>query len=101
VGGRGVISVASNVAPSPMARMIEAAERGDFQSARAQHQRLLRLMLVHFAESNPIPVKAAMARLGLLEEAYRLPMVPPSDATRAALDEVLAELELLPAGARA
>jgi 4-hydroxy-tetrahydrodipicolinate synthase len=101
VGGRGVISVASNVAPGSMARMIEAAERGDFRAARAQHQRLLRLMLVNFVESNPIPVKASMARLGLLEETYRLPMVPPSDATRAALEEVLTDLELLPVRARA
>jgi 4-hydroxy-tetrahydrodipicolinate synthase len=99
VGGRGVISVASNVVPGPMARMVEAAERGDFGSARAEHQRLLRLMLVNFMESNPIPVKASMARLGLLEETYRLPMVPPSDATRAALDDVLAEIGLLPARA--
>jgi 4-hydroxy-tetrahydrodipicolinate synthase len=99
VGGRGVISVASNVVPGPMARMVEAAERGDFGSARAEHQRLLRLMLVNFMESNPIPVKASMARLGLLEETYRLPMVPPSDATRAALDDVLGEIGLLPARA--
>jgi 4-hydroxy-tetrahydrodipicolinate synthase len=99
VGGRGVISVASNVVPGPMARMIEAAERGDFASARTEHQRLLRLMLVNFAESNPIPVKASMAKLGLLEESYRLPMVPPSDTTRAALDDVLEELGVLPARA--
>jgi 4-hydroxy-tetrahydrodipicolinate synthase len=99
VGGRGVISVASNVVPGPMARMIEAAERGDFASARTEHQRLLRLMLVNFAESNPIPVKASMARLGLLEESYRLPMVPPSDTTRTALDDVLEELGVLPARA--
>jgi 4-hydroxy-tetrahydrodipicolinate synthase len=99
VGGRGVISVASNVVPGPMARMIEAAESGDFGSARSEHRRLLRLMLVNFAESNPIPVKASMARLGLLEESYRLPMVPPSDTTRAALDDVLEELGVLPARA--
>jgi 4-hydroxy-tetrahydrodipicolinate synthase len=101
VGGKGLISVASNVAPASMAQMIEAAERGDFRAASAQHQRLLRLMLVNFVESNPIPVKASMARLGLLEETYRLPMVPPSDATRAALEEVLTDLELLPVRARA
>ena len=100
VGGRGVISVAANVAPGHMVRMVESAERGDFAAARAGHQRLLRLMLVNFVESNPIPVKAAMARMGLLEESYRLPMVPPSDTTRALLDEVLGELDLVPVRAR-
>jgi 4-hydroxy-tetrahydrodipicolinate synthase len=100
VGGKGIISVAANVAPGPMARMVEAAERGDFAAARAAHTKLLPLMLVNFIESNPIPVKAAMASLGLLEEHYRLPMVPPSDQSRARLAEVLADLELVPARAR-
>jgi 4-hydroxy-tetrahydrodipicolinate synthase len=98
VGGRGVISVASNVAPGPMVRMVEAAERGDMAAARAAHQRLLPLMLVNFVESNPIPVKAAMAMLGLLEANYRLPMVPPSDAARAKIAGVLKSLELIPQG---
>ena len=77
VGGRGVISVASNEIPAEMAQMVEAAERGDFAAARAMHSALLPLMLVNFVESNPIPVKAAMAAMGLLEEVYRLPMVSP------------------------
>ncbi len=76
VGGRGVICVVSNEVPREMSQMVEAAERGDFAAARAIHQRLLPLMLINFCESNPIPVKAAMAAMGLLEEAYRLPMVP-------------------------
>ena len=63
-------------------QMVEAAERGDFAAARAIHASLMPLMLVNFVESNPIPVKAAMAAMGLLEEAYRLPMVPP-DQSRA------------------
>jgi 4-hydroxy-tetrahydrodipicolinate synthase len=75
VGGRGVISVASNEMPGDVAQMIEAAERNDFPAARAIHNRILPLMLVNFVESNPGPVKAAMAAMGLLEEAYRLPMV--------------------------
>ena len=82
VGGRGLISVASNVVPAAMAGLVEAAERGDFAAARSAHQRLIKFMLVNFVESNPIPVKAAMAMLGLLEEHYRLPMVPPSAASR-------------------
>jgi 4-hydroxy-tetrahydrodipicolinate synthase len=94
IGGRGVISVASNVVPGAMAGLVEAAERGDFAAARSAHQRLIKFMLVNFVESNPIPVKAAMAMLGLLEEHYRLPMVPPSDGSRTKISEALGELEL-------
>ena len=95
VGGRGVISVAANEAPTEMAQMVEAAERGDFKAARALHTRLLPLMLVNFVESNPIPVKAAMARMGLLEEVYRLPMVPPREASRQKIEQVLSDLGLV------
>ena len=101
VGARGVISVASNEAPGEMARLVEAAERNDFAAAREIHSRLLPLMLANFAESNPIPVKAAMAQMGLLEETYRLPMVPPGAQTRERLLRVLAGVGLVPAGARA
>jgi 4-hydroxy-tetrahydrodipicolinate synthase len=101
VGARGVISVASNEVPAEMARLVEAAERNDFASAREIHARLLPLMLANFAESNPIPVKAAMALLGLLEESYRLPMVPPGAQTREKLLRVLAGVGLVPAVARA
>jgi 4-hydroxy-tetrahydrodipicolinate synthase len=100
IGGKGIIPVAANVAPGRMAKMVEAAERGDFAEARSMHARLMPLMLANFLESNPIPVKAAMAALGLLEERYRLPMVPPAETTRARLLSVLAELELMPARAR-
>jgi 4-hydroxy-tetrahydrodipicolinate synthase len=101
VGARGVVSVASNEVPAEMARMVEAAERDDFAAAREVHARLLPLMLANFAESNPIPVKAAMARMGLLEETYRLPMVPPRAETREKLEGVLRAAGLVPAGARA
>lgn len=101
VGARGVVSVASNEVPAEMARMVEAAEQGDFAAAREIHARLLPLMLANFAESNPIPVKAAMARMGLLEETYRLPMVPPRAETREKLERVLSAAGLVPAGARA
>jgi 4-hydroxy-tetrahydrodipicolinate synthase len=100
VGARGVVSVASNEAPGEMARLVEAAERNDFAAAREIHSRLLPLMLANFAESNPIPVKAAMASMGLLEENYRLPMVPPRAETREKLARVLAGVSLAPAGAR-
>jgi 4-hydroxy-tetrahydrodipicolinate synthase len=101
IGARGVISVASNEVPGEMARLVEAAERNDFAAARGIHARLLPLLLVNFAESNPIPVKAAMAQMGLLEETYRLPMVPPRAQTREKVRRVLASLSLLPAAAHA
>jgi 4-hydroxy-tetrahydrodipicolinate synthase len=82
VGGHGIISVISNEAPAEMARMADLAAAGDFIAARRIHQQLMPLMSANFVESNPIPVKAAMAAMGLLEEVYRLPMVPPSDASR-------------------
>ena len=101
IGARGIISVASNEVPGEMARLVEAAERNDFAAAREIHARLLPLLLVNLAESNPVPVKAAMAQMGLLEETYRLPMVPPRPETREKLRRVLASLALVPATARA
>ncbi len=92
VGGRGIISVASNEVPAEMSRMVELAERGDFAGARALHQRLMPLLQVNFIESNPIPVKSAMAILGLLEEVYRLPMVPPRPASKQKIEAVLQSL---------
>ena len=94
VGGRGIISVASNEIPGEMVRMVEAAERGDFAAARAVHARILPLMQINFVEANPIPVKAAMAAMGLLEEVYRLPMVSPSPESKQKIAAVLKELGL-------
>ena len=95
VGGRGIISVASNEIPAEMAQMVEAAERGDFAAARAIHARILALMQINFVEANPMPVKAAMASMGLLEEVYRLPMVPPKAESKEKINAVLRELGLL------
>ena len=92
VGGRGIVSVASNEIPGEMSRMVEHAERGDFAGARALHQRIFPLLQVNFVESNPIPVKYAMASMGLLEEVYRLPMVPPRSASKQKIDAVLQAL---------
>ena len=92
IGGRGVISVASNIIPAEMSKMVEAAERGDYASARQMHQRLVPLMLGNFVESNPGPVKFAMASMGLCEEAYRLPMVPPRPASQEKIIAFLKEL---------
>jgi len=100
VGGRGVISVVSNEVPREMSQMVEAAEGGDFAAARAIHATLLPLMMVNFVESNPIPVKAAMAAMGLLDEAYRLPMVPPRQESRAKILSVLSEMGLLKISAK-
>jgi 4-hydroxy-tetrahydrodipicolinate synthase len=97
VGGRGIVSVASNEVPAEMAQMVEYAEQNDFAAARRRHSVLLPLMMINFIESNPIPVKSAMAQMGLLEETYRLPMVPPRDSTRARIREVLRALDGVPA----
>ena len=97
VGGRGVISVVSNEIPKEMAQMVEAAERNDFAAARAIHARIHPLMQINFIESNPGPVKAAMAMMGLLEETFRLPMVPIKPESRAKVEAVLKALGLLKA----
>lgn len=90
IGGRGIISVASNEVPAEMSQMVEAAEHNDWAAARALHHRLLPLLLVNFVESNPGPVKFAMAAMGLCEEVYRLPMVPPRPASKEKILEALA-----------
>jgi 4-hydroxy-tetrahydrodipicolinate synthase len=95
LGAEGVISVVANQAPGPMAELVRACARGDFAQARRVHARLLRLMNLNFAESNPVPVKASLALMGLCAESYRLPLMPPSPETREALRAELRELGLL------
>jgi len=95
IGGRGVISVASNEAPGPMVHLVEAAERGDFATARVMHDHLVPLMQVNFVESNPGPVKAAMAAMGLLAEVYRLPIVAPRPGAKERIVQVLESLDLI------
>ena len=95
LGGRGIISVASNEIPREMTELAQACLRGDFEAARAIQKRYFALMSVNFVESNPIPVKAAMALMGLLEPVYRLPMVPPSEANLARIEKVLESAGLL------
>lgn len=94
IGGRGIISVASNEIPREMSQMVEAAERGDFAAARAIHARILPLLQINFVESSPGPVKAAMAEMGLLEEVYRLPVVSPRLEARTRIIKVLSDLGL-------
>ena len=93
-GADGIISVVSNVAPAEMVRLAEAMERGDLSEARDLHYRLLPLCKACFVESNPIPAKAAMSLLGLMENELRLPLVKASAATEALMSEVLKELGL-------
>ena len=100
IGGRGVISVASNAMPAEMAQIVELCEKGDYAGARKLHSWLLPFIQVNFIEANPIPVKAAMAAMGLLEEAYRLPLVPPSQGARDKIMRVLQDLKMLGAAAR-
>jgi 4-hydroxy-tetrahydrodipicolinate synthase len=100
VGGKGVVSVASNEAPAEMAQIVELCEKGDFAAARKLHHWLLPLIQVNFVETNPIPCKAAMAAMGLIEESYRLPLVPPSAAAREKITRVLQQLKMLGAAAR-
>jgi 4-hydroxy-tetrahydrodipicolinate synthase len=95
LGADGVISVVSNEVPGPMSEMVRHALAGDIDAARALHYRLLPLMDANFIETNPIPAKAALAMMGLIEENYRLPLVPLSSANRAALAAVLEDLSLV------
>ena len=89
LGGDGIVSVASNEVPDLMSRMTDLALAGDWTAARALHYKLLPLMEGNFIESNPGPVKAAMAIMGLLEEQFRLPLVPVQESTRVRLKEIL------------
>ncbi len=95
LGGRGVISVVSNQIPAEMTKLTQLAMAGDFAGARALQRRWLPLMEVNFVESNPIPVKAAMAMMGLLEPSWRLPMTPPSEANRHKIEIVLESVGLM------
>jgi len=95
LGGRGIVSVVSNEIPREMAQLARFALAGDFASARDLQKKYLPLMEVNFVESNPIPVKAAMSLMGLLEPVWRLPMCPPAAASQARIEKVLESLGLL------
>jgi 4-hydroxy-tetrahydrodipicolinate synthase len=95
LGGRGIISVTSNEIPAEMTQIAHLAMDGDFAGARAMQRAWMPLMEVNFIESNPIPLKTAMAMMGLLEPVWRLPMTPPSAETRARVEAVLRSTGLL------
>ena len=95
LGGHGVISVVSNEIPAEMTRMTHLALSGDFEAARAIHRRYHPLMEINFIESNPIPVKAALAEMGLLEPIWRLPLVPPKSENLNRIRTILESLNLI------
>ena len=94
LGGRGLISVASNEIPAEMTRLVRSALSGDFVEARRLHFQYLSLMDINFVESNPIPVKAALAEMGLLQPVWRLPLVAPKPENLARIRAVLESLNL-------
>jgi 4-hydroxy-tetrahydrodipicolinate synthase len=95
LGGRGLISVASNEIPAEMTALVRLCLAGDFAAARQLQRRYLPLMEVNFVETNPIPVKAALALMGLLEPVWRLPLVPPRPENLARIEKVLEEVGLV------
>ena len=88
-GAHGLISVASNLVPDKMVALVEALQRDDMQKARALHYQLMPLFKACFVESNPIPAKAGMAVLGLMENVLRLPLAPATDATVDLMKQIL------------
>jgi 4-hydroxy-tetrahydrodipicolinate synthase len=95
LGGRGVISVASNEIPAEMTKIAKLALANDFAAARELHNRWFPLMEVNFVETNPIPVKSALALMGLCEPVFRLPLVPPKPENLAKIRGVLESSGLL------
>jgi len=95
LGGTGLVSVASNVIPGQMSRMVRAALDNDWATARRINREFFRLMQAHFWEASPAPVKAVLAMIGRGEDVLRLPMVPVSDGTRSKLEKLVSELGLL------
>lgn len=93
-GAQGVISVASNIAPAQMVALVEALAKDDLAAARKLHYSLMPLFKACFVESNPIPAKAAMGLLGLMENSLRLPLVKASEETEALMGAVLKDLDI-------
>jgi 4-hydroxy-tetrahydrodipicolinate synthase len=95
LGGKGVISTIGNIAPGEVVDLVRAFRAGDIERARSVHYRLMPLVDALFCETNPIPVKAALAMRGLIHEELRLPLLPISNGNRERLQAVLKELGLL------
>jgi 4-hydroxy-tetrahydrodipicolinate synthase len=95
LGGHGIISVVSNEIPKQMTELTQYALANNFKAAREVQRKYLALMEINFVEANPIPVKAALGLMGLLEPVWRLPMCPPSPASKDKIEKVLETLGLL------
>lgn len=95
LGGKGVISVASNIIPKEMHELTSFALNGDFEKARKMHYELLPLFKGIFIETNPIPIKAALAMKGMIKESYRLPLCPMKPENKEKLRQVLKELKII------
>ena len=95
MGGDGVISVAANEVPSQVKRLVEAVRRGDLAEAQAINSTYRNLFRLNFIESNPVPVKYILARMGMIEENYRLPLVPLSSESKAIIDKEIKSLGLI------
>ena len=95
MGGDGVISVAANEIPSQIKQLVEAARHGNLEEARSINRRYRKLLKMNFIESNPVPVKYALARMGMIEENYRLPLVPLSPENKIIIDQELKALGLI------
>jgi 4-hydroxy-tetrahydrodipicolinate synthase len=95
VGATGVVSVAANVVPAEMAQLCDAANAGDYAKAREIHYRMMPVFKALFFETNPLPVKAALAKMGLIRNVLRLPLTPMSEAGQAKLEPVLREAGLI------
>ena len=97
IGGKGVISVTANLVPDKFAKLCQAAREGDVQTAKAMHYELLKLNDIMFIETNPIPVKAALALMGKIENEFRQPLCAPTDEHLSQLTTVLNAYALVPA----
>jgi 4-hydroxy-tetrahydrodipicolinate synthase len=97
LGADGVISVAGNQIPRAMSDIVKFALEGNFAKARDTHYRYLELMNLNFVESNPIPVKYALVLMGMIEENYRLPLVPMQDVNKKKMKDLLIKLGMIKA----
>ena len=95
MGGDGVISVAANQIPLQIKQLVEAMRRGDLDGARLINRRYRKLLKLNFIESNPVPVKYALSRMGMIEENYRLPLVSLSQENKQIIDQELKTLGLI------
>lgn len=95
LGGKGVVSVVANILPGPVAEMVSSCLEKDFDAGRRLHYELYQMSRILFVETNPIPVKAALAMMGKIEEEYRLPLCRMGDENRAKLERILRDYELI------